>query len=75
MARESCENCIYYLYNPWVKPALHMCMRTMEVFAVRPSSIPPCIAYKPKPEYVPKESEEKFEGDKKKWFAFDRGLY
>ena len=54
---ESCENCVHRAVDHWHEPPLHICTMTMEVFAVNPSSVAPCLAYKPKPEYIPKESE------------------
>lgn len=54
MVKESCESCMYHIVNHWVDPQQHICTRTMHTFTVRPSSIPPCIAYKPKPIYIPK---------------------
>lgn len=57
MVKESCENCVYHIVNHWHNPTLHMCGRTMEAFAVSPSSAQLCLAYKPKPEYIPKESD------------------
>ena len=56
MAKESCENCIYHVMNHWVDPQQHICTKTMEIFVGNPSSIPTCIAYKPKPEYILKEN-------------------
>lgn len=54
MLGESCEGCVYHMVNHWVDPQQHICIRTMEAFAVRPSSILPCIDYTPKPIYIPK---------------------
>lgn len=47
---------MYHMVNHWHNPPLHICGRTMEIFVGGPSSVPPCIAYKPKPEYILKEN-------------------
>lgn len=53
----SCEHCVHRAVNYYYEPPLHICTMTMKVFAVSPSSVPPCLGFKPKPEYIPKEVE------------------
>ena len=54
---DSCENCVHRAVNYYHEPPLHICTMTMEVFAVSPSSVPPCLGFKPKPEYIPREGD------------------
>lgn len=56
MGRESCKDCEYCTSTHWTKQYDYMCTMSGEAFLVNPSSIPPCLNYRPKPEYSPKEN-------------------
>ena len=53
----SCKGCKFCTECHWTNPHTFLCALYGEVFLVNPSNIPPCLNYKPKPEYIPKECE------------------